>query len=103
MIELRDDLGMVGVIELSDDDVPSPGRWRDAVALIRKHGETMYVQEVAEPWGSTRRLRRVSWPKPCSAESSEPGPSKGIDRYQIGLSSVVTSLSASRITLQDRT
>ncbi len=55
MIERRDDLGMVSVIELSDDNVPSPGRWRDVVALLRKRGETMYVQEVAEPLGSKRR------------------------------------------------
>ncbi|MEZ6098702.1 MAG: hypothetical protein R3E01_06995 [Pirellulaceae bacterium] len=33
VFELRDDLGVVGVIPLTDDDVPSPGRWRDDVAF----------------------------------------------------------------------
>lgn len=51
MIELRDDLGVVGVIALTDDDIPSPGRWRDAVAFIRERGEAVYVQEVADALG----------------------------------------------------
>ncbi len=51
VIELRDDLGVVGVIPLTDDDMPSPGRWRDAVALMRERGEAVYVQEVADALG----------------------------------------------------
>jgi site-specific DNA recombinase len=51
VIELRDDLGVVGVIPLTDDDIPSPGRWRDAVAFIRERGDAVYVQEVADALG----------------------------------------------------
>lgn len=51
VIELRDDLGVAGVIPLTDDDIPSPGRWRDAVAFIRERGDVVYVQDVADALG----------------------------------------------------
>jgi len=51
VIELRDDLGVAGVIPLTDDDIPSPGRWRDAVQFIRKQDDAVYVQEVADALG----------------------------------------------------
>jgi len=51
VIELRDDLGVAGVIPLIDDDIPSPGRWRDAVQFIRERGDAVYVQEVADALG----------------------------------------------------
>lgn len=51
VIELRDDLGVVGVIPLTDDDIPTPGRWRDAVRFIRERGDAVYVQEVADALG----------------------------------------------------
>lgn len=51
VIELRDDLGVPGVIPLSDDEIPSPGRWRDAVRFIRERGEAVYVQDVADALG----------------------------------------------------
>jgi hypothetical protein len=51
VIELRDDLGVAGVIPLTDDDIPSPGRGRDAVRFIRERGDAVYVQEVADALG----------------------------------------------------
>jgi len=36
VIELRDDLGVTGVIPLTDDDIPSPGRWREAAQFVRQ-------------------------------------------------------------------
>jgi hypothetical protein len=54
VIELRDDLGVVGVIQLTHDDVPSPGRWRDAVAFKRERGDVVYHQEVADNLCATR-------------------------------------------------
>jgi DNA invertase Pin-like site-specific DNA recombinase len=51
VIELRDDLGIEAVIPLADDDVPSPGRWRDAAAFVRGHGGTVYVNDVAAGLG----------------------------------------------------
>ncbi len=51
VIELRDDLGVAGTIPLSDDDIPSPGRWRDAVRFIRDRGDVVYVQDVADALG----------------------------------------------------
>ncbi len=51
VIELRDDLGIAGTIPLSDDDIPSPGRWRDAMRFIRERGDVVYVQDVADALG----------------------------------------------------
>jgi DNA-binding IclR family transcriptional regulator len=51
VIELRDDLGIEAVIPLTDEDIPSPGRWRDAAAFVRKHGGTVYVNDVAAALG----------------------------------------------------
>jgi DNA invertase Pin-like site-specific DNA recombinase len=50
-IELRDDLGVAGAIPLADEDIPSPGRWRDAAAFIRERGEVVFVQDVADTLG----------------------------------------------------
>jgi hypothetical protein len=47
IIELRDDLGIEGVILLSDEDIPSPGRWRDAIRYAREHGAVVFVNDVA--------------------------------------------------------
>lgn len=38
VIELRDDLGPKATIPLTDDDLPGPGRWRDAARFVREHG-----------------------------------------------------------------
>lgn len=51
VIELRDDLGVSGVIPLTDDDIPSPGRWREAAQFVRQRGDVVYVGEVAEALG----------------------------------------------------
>jgi hypothetical protein len=40
VIELREDLGVVDVIPLTDEDISGPGRWRDAVAYIRERGRS---------------------------------------------------------------
>ncbi|MBM4000562.1 MAG: recombinase family protein [Planctomycetes bacterium] len=51
VIELRDDLGVAGVIPLTDDDIPSPGRWRDAARFVHERGDVVYVQDVADALG----------------------------------------------------
>jgi len=51
VIELRDDLGVSGMIPLSDDDIPTPGRWREAVAFIREQGEVVFFRDVAQHVG----------------------------------------------------
>ena len=56
MIELRDDLGVTGVIPLTDDDIPSPGSWRAVADFIRKRGDVVFFREVCEyidRWGSS--------------------------------------------------
>jgi len=50
-IELRDDLGVTDVIPLTDEDIPSPGRWREVVQFIREQGEIVYVKDVAGALG----------------------------------------------------
>ena len=42
VIELRDDLGVTGVIPLTDDDIPSPGSWRAVADFIRKRGDVVF-------------------------------------------------------------
>lgn len=51
VIELRDDLGVSGMIPLSDDDIPMPGRWREAAAFIRERGDVVYFRDVAQHVG----------------------------------------------------
>lgn len=46
VIELRDDLGVAGVIPLSDDDIPSPGRWREVADFIRQRGDVVFFRDV---------------------------------------------------------
>ena len=48
VIELRDDLGLKGTIPLTDDDIPTPGRWHDVVAFIRKRGDVVFFRDVCE-------------------------------------------------------
>jgi hypothetical protein len=55
VIELRDDLGLRGTIPLTDEDLPSPGRWHDAVAFIRNHGVRL-SDAVQQGRNDTRRL-----------------------------------------------
>ncbi|MBM3999160.1 MAG: hypothetical protein FJ297_06390 [Planctomycetes bacterium] len=40
-----------GVIPLTDDDIPSPGRCRDAARFVRERGDVVYVQDVADTLG----------------------------------------------------
>ncbi len=54
VIELRDDLGPKATIPLTDDDLPSPGRWRDAARFVRDQGGVVYIGEVAEALGVNR-------------------------------------------------
>lgn len=51
MIELRDDLGVAGIIPLTDDDIPSPGRWREVADFIRQRGDVVYFRDVCEHVG----------------------------------------------------
>lgn len=53
-IELRDDLGVANMIPLTDEDIPSPGRWRDVVRFVRERGDVVYVKDVANALGITQ-------------------------------------------------
>ena len=76
-------VGQTGIVEQS--------RRRDAV----------YVQEVADALGINKAFHVASiGPSRAQRKGSKPGPSKGLDRDPIAPSSVVGSLSATRITLQ---
>lgn len=51
VIELRDDLGIFGVIPLTDDDIPTPGRWREVADFIRRRGDVVFFRDVCEHVG----------------------------------------------------
>lgn len=51
VIELRDDLGIEEVIPLTDDDIPTPGRWRDVANFICQRGDVVFFKEVCEHLG----------------------------------------------------
>ena len=51
VIELRDDLGLRATIHLTDDDLPNPGRWHDAVAFIRNHGGVVFIKDLSQAFG----------------------------------------------------
>lgn len=51
VVELRDDLGVAGVIPLTDDDIRSPGRWREVADFIRQRGDVVYFRDVCEHVG----------------------------------------------------
>ena len=53
-LELRGDLSVAGVVPLTDNDVPSPGRWCDAMQFIRQRGEAVYLQDKADALGVNR-------------------------------------------------
>jgi DNA invertase Pin-like site-specific DNA recombinase len=53
-IELRDDFGANVTIPLTDDDIPSPGRFREVVQFLRERGGPAYVQEIADHLGCHR-------------------------------------------------
>ncbi|QDU76891.1 hypothetical protein Pan97_39480 [Bremerella volcania] len=53
-IELRDDLGIDGTIPITDDDVPSPGRWRDAARFVREQDDVVFLGNVADHLGVRR-------------------------------------------------
>lgn len=63
-IELRDDLGFAATIPLGDEDIPSPGLFRDVVRFLRERGEPALVREIAEHLGCHRanavRLLKVA-------------------------------------------
>lgn len=51
VIELRDDLGVSGMIPLSDDDIPTPGRWREAATFIRERVDVVFFRDVGQHVG----------------------------------------------------
>lgn len=51
VIELRDDLGIETVIPLTDDDIPTPGRWREIANFIRQRGDVVFFKEVCQHLG----------------------------------------------------
>jgi hypothetical protein len=36
---------------LTDDEIPSPGRWRDVVSFIRQRGDVVFLRDVSEHFG----------------------------------------------------
>ncbi len=95
-IELRDDLGVTGVIPLTDDDIPSPGRWREVADFIWQRGDVVYFSDVCAHLG--RKGSFVSCllsPSRAQRQSPQPGPSARLDRCRIGHASVVRFLSVS--------
>ncbi|MBI3864046.1 MAG: recombinase family protein [Planctomycetia bacterium] len=46
-IELRDELGPNTILQLTDEDIPAPGRWWEVVNLLRAKGRVVFVDEVA--------------------------------------------------------
>lgn len=51
VIELRDDLGVTDIIPLTDDDIPSPGRWREVADFIRQRGDVVFFRDVCNHLG----------------------------------------------------
>jgi hypothetical protein len=51
VIELRDDLGVAGVIPLTDDDIPSPGRWRGVAKSVQERGDVVYIRDISKRLG----------------------------------------------------
>lgn len=50
-IELREELGTNATLTLTDDDVPSPGRWREVADFIRQRGDVVFFRDVCEHLG----------------------------------------------------
>lgn len=51
MIELRDEFGTNGVLYLTDDDIPSPGNWREATRFVQQRDGVVFFKEVAAHMG----------------------------------------------------
>ena len=47
-IEANEKAQAYAVIPLSDDDIPSLGRWREVVSFIRKRKSVVFFREVCE-------------------------------------------------------
>ncbi|MAD80552.1 MAG: hypothetical protein CMJ50_06880 [Planctomycetaceae bacterium] len=50
-IELREELGTNATLSLTDDDVPSPGRWREVADFIRTKGGAVFFKDVCDHLG----------------------------------------------------
>ena len=53
-IELRDDLGVNATIPLTDEDIPSPGLFREVVRFLRERGTQALAREIAAALGCHR-------------------------------------------------
>jgi DNA invertase Pin-like site-specific DNA recombinase len=53
-IELCDGLGVSATIPLTDEDIPSPGLFRDVVRFLRERGQPALVREIGEHLGCHR-------------------------------------------------
>ncbi len=51
VIELRDEFGIDAVLHLTDDDIPSPGNWRNAARFIQSKGGVVFFKDVAKHMG----------------------------------------------------
>lgn len=51
-IELHDEFGENATIQLTDDDIPSVGSWRQVVQYVRERGDTVFIREVVEGIGT---------------------------------------------------
>jgi hypothetical protein len=54
VIELRDDLGVNATIPMTDEDIPSPGLFREVVRFLRERGTPALAREIAAALGCHR-------------------------------------------------
>ncbi|MFO0134122.1 MAG: hypothetical protein ACK56U_11050 [Planctomyces sp.] len=47
VIQLREEFGTDAILHLADDDIPSPGNWREAAPFIQKQGGVVFFKDVA--------------------------------------------------------
>jgi hypothetical protein len=75
--ELRNDLGMSGVIPLTDD-IPNPGPWREAAQFVRKRGDVVFVGDLAEALRVNKAFASTLLAKAVlSGKVQNPGHQKG--------------------------
>lgn len=51
VIELREEFGISGVLHLTDDEIPSPGNWREAARFVQQRNGVVFFKEVAAHMG----------------------------------------------------
>ncbi len=102
LIELCDDLGPKATITLTHDDLPSPGRWRDA-ARLRPRARRCGVHRRGGRGPGRQQGLRVAAPSPSDAgrQDSQPAPSGRLER-RVFASVVVRFLHVFRARYEDK-